>query len=130
MNDRALWDRVARNLGALGDIHFADTAQEDTIEGMAARALADAPETFIAVGFSMGGYMAQEMAARAPGRIRGLVLMNTSARPCRPDNLKRNRHLITLTKSQGLLGLFKPAVVKAVHPDRRGTTRSSAGSSP
>ena len=42
---------------------------------MAQRALADAPPSFVMVGFSMGGYVAREIVRAAPDRVSGLVLI-------------------------------------------------------
>lgn len=52
-----------------------------------ALALADALgwERFVLVGYSMGGMVAQHVALRAPSRLDGLVLMDTS--PGRPDGV-------------------------------------------
>jgi pimeloyl-ACP methyl ester carboxylesterase len=66
---------------AYGAVTVADNRRDDTIGGMAARLLADAPGTFVLVGLSMGGYVAHEVVRQAPGRVRGLVLISTSARP-------------------------------------------------
>mgnify|MGYP003640075324 FL=1 len=51
----------------------------DGIDGMAARLLADLPDRFVLVGFSMGGYVALEILRAAPGRVAGLVLAATTA---------------------------------------------------
>lgn len=49
--------------------------------GAAAEAMLDAaPPRFIAVGFSLGGIVALEMASRAPERIAGMVLIATTPR--------------------------------------------------
>ncbi|MGB0690435.1 MAG: alpha/beta fold hydrolase, partial [Candidatus Puniceispirillum sp.] len=57
---------------------IADTLQDDTIAGMAERALAISDGVILPVGLSMGGYVAMEMARRAPDRIAGLALLNTT----------------------------------------------------
>lgn len=47
-------------------------------------------ERVVVCGLSMGGYIAFELARRAPERLRGLVLMDTRAEPDSPD-ARRNR---------------------------------------
>lgn len=47
-------------------------------------------ERVVVCGLSMGGYIAFELARRAPDRLRGLVLMDTRAEPDSPD-ARRNR---------------------------------------
>ena len=50
----------------------------DETAALAADVLAHAPPRFALAGLSMGGIVAMEMAARAPGRIAGLCLMDTN----------------------------------------------------
>jgi pimeloyl-ACP methyl ester carboxylesterase len=76
--------RVWAHLGPLAadeDAHFVDLTRDDSIAGMAARALADAPAQFVLIGFSMGGIVALEIMRRAPDRVAGLALISTNARP-------------------------------------------------
>lgn len=51
----------------------------DGIDRMAAHILADLPDRFVLVGFSMGGYVALEILRAAPERVAGLVLTSTTA---------------------------------------------------
>lgn len=63
----------------------ADTAQDDSIAAMAARALAAAQGPVLPVGFSMGAIVAVEMAVQAPERIAGLVLIGYNATADLPE---------------------------------------------
>jgi len=74
MCDARLWS----GLDGLPALH-ADLSRDGTIEGMAARALAEHPGALVPAGFSMGGIVALEMARQAPERIRGLILADTNA---------------------------------------------------
>ena len=56
-----------------------------TIGEMADRALAAVDGPLIPIGFSMGGIVALEMARRAPARVTGLVLADTTSGPDRPE---------------------------------------------
>lgn len=80
----------------------ADHRQQLSIGAIADDILASVPGRFDVVGLSMGGYIAFEMAARAPERIRRLVLMDTSARPDRSDQTALRRELIALAEAEGL----------------------------
>ena len=51
-----------------------------SIETMARTLLAEQPGELVLCGASMGGMLAMEVARQAPGRIRGLALLGTSAR--------------------------------------------------
>src|SRR3546814_16448588 len=74
MCDADLWTEVTPLLAPGWNVVHGDLFHDDTIPAMAARVLAAAPERFVAVGFSMGGFAAREMALRAPGRVGGLAL--------------------------------------------------------
>ncbi|MGH2921205.1 MAG: alpha/beta fold hydrolase [Gaiellaceae bacterium] len=63
-------DVVAPNLYDLGG---------NSIDGWAERILADLADDFVAVGASMGGYVALAMARAAPERTRGLLLAGSRA---------------------------------------------------
>ena len=82
---------------------IADTTGVNSISDMAQRALSACPGPFVAVGLSMGGYVAQEMARLAPERLRGLALLNTNAMPETPERTKQRQDLIALSK----IGKFK-----------------------
>ena len=63
----------------------ADTTTADSIEGMAANALADAPERFAMVGLSMGGIVAFEIWRRAPERVTHIALLDTNPHADAPE---------------------------------------------
>ena len=119
MTDRGLWARMEKGLAALGHCQFADLGQDASLEEIAQRLLASAPETFVLIGFSMGGYVAREVVRQAPHRVAGLVLMNTSARPVGANIAERNRGLIKVTMERGFRGLSRKALQRALHPERR-----------
>lgn len=85
MCDARLWDgaggAIRRALAAATGRAAvdADTAQDDTITTMAARALASTAGPLIPIGFSMGAIVAVEMAVQAPGRIAALGLIGYNA---------------------------------------------------
>jgi pimeloyl-ACP methyl ester carboxylesterase len=66
---------------------------------LAASILRDAPPKFVLGGLSMGGYISFEILRRAPERVAGLILMDTSARPDTPES--RERRLRQLAIADG-----------------------------
>src|SRR5450830_1868622 len=64
MLNASLWDDMRSDLAAMAD-----------------RVLSAAPEKFVLFGFSMGGFVAQAITLKAPERVLGLGLLNTSSRP-------------------------------------------------
>ena len=86
---------------------------------MAAAILSDAPERFVAVGFSMGGYVARELARIAPERVTALILIATSARGDTEDLIRQRRSALKAAP-RAFKGLSRPAIVSSLHPDRAG----------
>lgn len=80
MCDQDLWTDMLPDLQRLGPVHFGDVYQDDTLDGMARRVLAEAPERFVLVGFSMGGFVARVLTLMAPERVAGVAFVATSAR--------------------------------------------------
>ncbi len=68
------------DLEALGSLHFGNVYEDDSLEGMAARVLGEAPERFVLVGFSMGGFVARVLTLMAPERVTGVAFVASSAR--------------------------------------------------
>ncbi len=120
MADASLWDDMTDALAPAGPIHHASLAHDDTIPAMARRLLAEAPERFVLVGFSMGGYVAREATRRAPERVRGLVLAATSARSDSRKQAVAKRLAIEGVEAGHFGGLSRAAAAASVHPDRAG----------
>jgi pimeloyl-ACP methyl ester carboxylesterase len=84
------------------DVRIADTLSDTTIDAMADRILAQAPERFALAGLSMGGYVALSLARKAPERLEKLVLMDTSARPDTEEQTVNRRRLVELAQRSGM----------------------------
>ncbi len=106
--DEALWAHQTETLTDIADITVADLTQDDTIEGMAERVLAVAPETFALAGLSMGGFAAQEIMRQAPERVERLALLDTSAHSDTPDRKEQRQGFI----AQLGLGVFRGVTSK------------------
>src|ERR671921_1328736 len=76
----------------------ADHARDDSIHGIAARLLREAPERFSLAGLSMGGYVALEVMRQAPGRVERLALLDTRARQDTAEEASRRRGLLALAQ--------------------------------
>lgn len=103
---------------ARGSVTVADTRHDDTVTGMAARLLRDAPEEFALLGTSMGGYVALEVVRQAPHRVRTLALVSTSARQDTPGeraSRERQSHLVEAGDFDRLVELAFPGVVAEQH---------------
>ena len=118
MLDQTLWDDMRGGLAQLGQLHFGDLGQDDSISAMATRVLQNAPPRFILIGFSMGGYVAQAIMQQAPERVIALALLNTSARQQDPREIAGNRMQLELARQVPFKGLTSRALASSLHPDR------------
>ena len=116
MADATLWDAMTKDLTPFGPLVATDLSQGEDIETMAAATLGDAPASFVAVGFSMGGYVARELARIAPDRVKALILIATSARGD-TEELTRQRRSALKAAPRAFRGLSRPAIVSSLHPD-------------
>ena len=118
--DATLWQAQVAGLGDAARCQVADVTQDDSLAAMAARALALAPPRFALVGLSMGGYLAFEIMRQAPGRVTRLALLDTSARPDTPEQARRRRGLMALTRSGQFKGVTPRLLPQLVHPANLG----------
>jgi pimeloyl-ACP methyl ester carboxylesterase len=119
MADDTLWSDMTAALARFGPILHADLRHDASVNAMAQRALADAPPSFLLVGFSMGGYVAREMARLAPERVRALVLVATSTRPDTPAMRQRKGAIGNAAPSIAFHGLSRTAVATSLHPKQK-----------
>ena len=68
----------------------------------AGRILENAPDSFALAGFSLGGIVALEMVAQAPGRVTRLALLDTTARPDPEANHAVRRNAVTRAAQMGV----------------------------
>jgi len=99
------------DLSRLGQLHHGNLFEDDTLEGMALRVLSEAPDSFVLVGFSMGGFVARVLALMAPERVSGVAFVCTSARGFSDD--ERARRMAGRRHPGGGNG-----VARGLHPDR------------
>lgn len=118
MADASLWDEVVGALREFGPAQFADLSLDDSINAMARRAVASAPPEFVLVAFSMGGYVAREIARLAPERVRALVLIATSARGDTPEQTRRKSAAVAQVASGQFKGLSRTSIVSSIHRRR------------
>ena len=96
LSDSTVWQPIAEAAGALMPIRHADVTRDASIPTMATRILGEIEGDLIAIGHSMGGRVAMEMARQAPERVRGLVLANTGYHPRRDGEETKRQQMIDL----------------------------------
>jgi pimeloyl-ACP methyl ester carboxylesterase len=85
LNDAELWRDQIAALADIAECLVADITQGESLEALAQSVLAQAPPRFALAGFSLGGYVAVEMARLAAERIERLALLDTSIQPDDPE---------------------------------------------
>jgi pimeloyl-ACP methyl ester carboxylesterase len=116
MATKSLWDDVISDLEKIGPITHADLSDGTSISDMAHRVITHAPETFALIGFSMGGYVAREIARIASSRVTALVLIATSARADTPEQIIRKASALEQLRVSRFAGLSRATILQSLHP--------------
>jgi pimeloyl-ACP methyl ester carboxylesterase len=121
MADRELWAALEPELEEFGPILHADTGKDDSIQAMARRLLVEAPQQFMLIGFSLGGYIAREIARLAPNRVNALVLVATSSRGDTAEQARRKASAAEFP-IRAFKGLSRSSIEASLHPSRASDT--------
>jgi pimeloyl-ACP methyl ester carboxylesterase len=116
--DEALWQHQLKALKDMADCHVMDTTIHNRVEALAKDVLASAPAQFALAALSMGGYVAFEIMRQAPQRALKLCLIDTSARPDTPEQLRRRELLIAMSREGKFKGVTPRLLPMLIHPDR------------
>lgn len=115
--DEQMWRAQLAGLAdwqpVVADVH----TRCDTLEDMAAALLAEHPGELVLCGASMGGMLAMETARQAPGRVRGLALLGTSAQPENDEMRAERERAIGLFAQDRVREVIEPNVRFAFHPE-------------
>jgi pimeloyl-ACP methyl ester carboxylesterase len=115
----ALFEAQVTGLGDIAEITVTpEHRRHETIGHIADAILADAPPRFALGGLSMGGYIAFEIMRRAPERVIGLSLLDTSARADTPERTAEREGLIELASKGKFVGVSENLVKSFIHPNR------------
>ena len=117
--DARLWRDQAAGLADIAAPVVADLTLDSDVVAMAARAAALIEGPFAVAGLSMGGYVALEVMRQLPGRVTGLALFDTSARPDTPEQARQRRGLMSLTRSGQFRGVTPRLLPRLLHERNR-----------
>ena len=121
MTDDSLWDEVLVHLKkSMGAMHiiYGSLSPGDSIEVIAKNNIPDGFEKVIVIGFSMGGYVARELAYLVPERVEKLILIATSARA---DTEEQRQQRLTAAKNMSATnfrGLSQGAIKQSIASSR------------
>lgn len=114
--DAEVWRAQVDALGDVAVTSVADTLSDDSIGAMAQRLLDGAPDRFALAGFSMGGYVAMEVAARAPERVSRLALLDTNAGADDAPRAAVRRAAVRTARERGFEKVLRGSLGLLIHP--------------
>ncbi|MGH8911220.1 MAG: alpha/beta fold hydrolase [Acidimicrobiia bacterium] len=117
--DHQAWRHQVKHLAAVADPFVPAIDDADTMAELAMGVLDAAPDRFALAGFSMGGYVAQEMLRQAPHRITRLALLDTSARSDTADKIAAREATITACETGAYSDVIDEMLPVLLHPDRQ-----------
>lgn len=91
LNDGELWRDQLEALADIADCQVGDLTGADTLGEVAEQVLDAAPPVFALAGFSLGGYVAQEILRQAAQRVTRLALLDTSYKADTPARAQQRR---------------------------------------
>jgi pimeloyl-ACP methyl ester carboxylesterase len=120
--DADVWNHQVKSFAGIATVRVVDYGVSDSIEKMAMVALDSAPERLAVAGHSMGGRVAFEMVRRAPERVVGLAVLDTSYRAFAGgeagEREKEKRFsLLEVAQSKGMRAMAEHWMMGIVHPD-------------
>lgn len=124
LNDRRLYEHQTEALADIAEPRVGDLTGASSIANLARQVLASAPERFALAGLSMGGYVAFEILRQAPGRVRGLALLDTTARPDTPESTE-NRHRLIKLSATDFRAVTRALLPRLLHPAHLGDSARS-----
>lgn len=113
LNDETLWRDQVEALSPSFEVSVADITRGETLEALANEVLAAAPDRFSVAGFSLGGYVAQAMLRREPGRMERLALLDTAFRADTAERAAERRALDRLARAPGTFHGFGERLMSA-----------------
>lgn len=122
MLDEGIWVDTEAALRQIGPLHHGQLREGDSIAEMARLVAADCPPRFVLVGFSLGGYVAREIARSMPERVLALVLVATSGRPDSPEQAQNKAAAAAMAPRATFRGLSRAAIAASLHPHLAGNT--------
>lgn len=99
---------------------IANHRRHASLGALSAALVQELPPRFVLVGLSMGGYVALDLMRRAPERVAGLVLMNTSARPDTDEQRTTRERRIRIVEGGRFADVVAAQMPALIHPARAG----------
>ncbi|WP_100157617.1 alpha/beta fold hydrolase [Klebsiella pneumoniae] len=116
MLNEMLWHEFETYLPSNCIVHHAGVTEGRTIHDVVQHLITLLPEKFSLIGFSMGGYIARQLAAEFPERVESLVLIASSLREDTPLEAEAKRKSVQSLSPTTFKGLSRHAIARSLHP--------------
>ncbi|KAG1253499.1 hypothetical protein G6F68_011308 [Rhizopus microsporus] len=113
LNDAELWRAQLADLADIADCTVGDQTRGETLQAVAEDVLAQAPERFALAGFSLGGFVAQQILRIAPERVLQLALIDTSIHADSPERAEQRRSQRASVRLPGKFHGFGDALMRS-----------------
>lgn len=123
MCDHAVWEPLLPRLAGRRACTVVSHGAADSLQQMARQMLDAAPAQVLLAGHSMGARVVLEALRQAPGRIRGVALLDTGYLPkpagaAGEEESRKRLALLTVAREQGVGVMARQWVQGMVHPAR------------
>ena len=118
MLDETLWNDFCPLLPNHWKVLRTTLAGGNTIKEIAQHIAEQSPERFVLIGFSLGGYVARQLAADYPERVSALVLIATSLREDTEQQAKAKLEAVRALSASTFNGLSSKSIAVSLHPRR------------
>jgi pimeloyl-ACP methyl ester carboxylesterase len=116
--DARVWTPQMTSLADIIDPIFVDLTKCSTMDGMLNAVINSCNDKFVLIGFSMGGFVAQDLIIRYPKKVMGLGLVGTTARGYTEEERAYQIMLMNNAKKQGFKGISDVSLRKFIHPSK------------
>ena len=113
LNDAELWRAQLADLADIADCVVGDQTRGDTLQAVVEDVLAQAPPRFALAGFSLGGFVAQQILRVAPQRVQRLALVDTSIHADSPERAQQRRSQRASVRLPGKFHGFGDALMRS-----------------
>ena len=117
MLDETLWDDFREYMPRNWAVNTASLGDGPTIRDMAADIADCLPQRFVLIGFSLGGYIARQLAADFPERVEALVLVASSLRDDTAQQRKTKMQAVQALTPERFRGLSNSTIAHSLHPE-------------
>lgn len=108
------------HLWSLGPVMVGQHSMHESMADIARSILAAAPDRFVLIGLSMGGYVSFEILRQAPERVVKLALLDTSARPDSAEQTANRRAQIKQSEHIPIAAIIDAVFPRLVDKSRHG----------